>query len=141
MNYPSKSLASEHLPLTSKPLTEYSLSQEQLQRVYDFMDTYLSNKIRLEELATLINTKPTYFSKQFKRATGLPPHQYLLWQRLEKAKALLRHSKLSVAEVSQLAGFFDQSHLVRYFKARVGTTPQHYRNSTLEDSSVRVSNP
>lgn len=123
----------ETIEVSSEDLPERGLSRAQLHLVIDFINTYLSNEIRLEELAKLTNSSPTYFSKQFKRATGLPPRQYLIQQRLEKAKALLRGSELTVAEVSQVVGFFDQSHLVRCFKVWVGVTPKDYRESKLKN--------
>jgi AraC family transcriptional regulator len=112
--------------------TESPFSQKQLAHIHDFINTYLCDNLRLEELASLTNSSPWYFSRQFKRATGLPPRQYLIQQRLEKAKALLEGGELSIAEVAHIVGFFDQSHFVRYFKTRVGTTPKDYRRGKLE---------
>jgi AraC family transcriptional regulator len=114
-----------------RPSVEGALSQGQLHQVQKFIHTSLGSKIRLEELAKLANSSPSHFSRQFKRATGLPPRQYLIQHRLEQAKTLLRESKLTVAEVSQLVGFFDQSHLVKQFKTRVGVTPKDYRAGRL----------
>jgi AraC family transcriptional regulator len=118
---------------TTKDLPKRGLSQGQLRLVRDFINDYLGNEIRLEELAALTNSSPAHFTKQFKCSTGLPPHQYLIQQRVERAKALLSTGELSIAEVSQSVGFFDQSHLVRHFKYWVGVTPKDYRESKLKN--------
>jgi AraC family transcriptional regulator len=119
-----------HLP---KDLPSRGLSQQQLWLVIDFIEDNLTDDIGLEDLATLINMSPACFTKQFKHTTGLPPHQYLIQQRVERAKELLSVSTLSIAEVSQTVGFFDQSHLVRHFKYWVGVTPRDYRDSKLKN--------
>lgn len=118
---------------SSKELPERGLSHEQLRLVRDFINDYLGNEIRLEELAALANSSPARFTKQFKRSTGLPPHQYVIQQRVERAKELLSRGELSIAQVSQAVGFFDQSHLVRHFKTWVGVTPKDYRESRLKN--------
>jgi AraC family transcriptional regulator len=117
----------------TKDISERGLSQGQLRLVRDFINDYLGNEIRLEELAALTNSSPSHFTKQFKRSVGLPPHQYLIQQRIERAKELLSGKALNVAEVSQAVGFFDQSHLVRHFKYWVGVTPKDYRESKLKN--------
>ena len=111
----------------SSPIAESALSQQKLHRAREFIHTYLSDDISLGDLADLTDSSPWHFCRQFKRATGLAPRQYLIWHRLEKAKDLLQKSELTIAEVAQLAGFFDQSHFVKQFKSRVGVTPKDYR--------------
>ena len=118
---------------TAKHLSNRGLSQGQLRLVRDFINDYLGNEIKLEELAALTHLSPSHFTKQFKRSTGLPPHQYLIQQRIERAKELLSNAVLTIAEVSQVVGFFDQSHLVRHFKYWVGVTPRDYRDSRLKN--------
>ena len=120
-------------PSATKHLPNHGLSQGQLRLVRDFINDYLGNEIKLEELAALTHSSPSHFTKQFKRSTGLPPHQYLIQQRIERAKELLSNAVLTIAEVSQVVGFFDQSHLVRHFKYWVGVTPRDYRDSRLKN--------
>jgi AraC-like DNA-binding protein len=68
--------------------------------------------------------KAYHFARQFKNATRLPPHQYLILRRVERAKQLLQAgSGLSLAEVAAHSGFSDQSHLSRHFKRLVGVSP------------------
>jgi AraC family transcriptional regulator len=110
----------------AKALPGGGLSQQQLSKVTDFIEDCLVTDISLEHLASLTGLNPLCFSKQFKAATGLPPHQYVILRRVERARELLS-SDSSIAEISQIVGFFDQSHLVRHFKYWVGVTPRDYR--------------
>jgi AraC family transcriptional regulator len=105
------------------------LSKQQLHRVHEFIGDFLAADVGLDELANLTGLSAASFAKQFKISTGLPPHQYLILRRVERAKELLRGKVLTVAEVSQAVGFFDQSHLIRHFKHWVGVTPKDYRES------------
>lgn len=66
-----------------------------------------------------------YFSRRFKRAAGLSPHQYLLQSRIRKAKKLLAGGA-PIAEVALSTGFYDQSHLCRHFKRSLGLSPRKY---------------
>jgi AraC family transcriptional regulator len=70
------------------------------------------------------------FARLFKEATGLPPHQYVIARRVERARQLLQGSAdLSLAEVAAHAGFSDQSQFARHFKRLVGVTPGQFRTS------------
>ena len=69
-----------------------------------------------------------HFARQFKAATGLPPHQFVITRRVERAKELLQAgTDLSLAEVALRAGFSDQSQFSRHFKRLVGVTPGQFR--------------
>jgi len=65
---------------------------------------------------------------QFKAATGLPPHQYVIARRVERAKRLLQAgTDLSLAEVAACVGFSDQSQFCQHFKRLVDVTPGQFR--------------
>src|SRR5262249_47551930 len=68
----------------------------------------------LGELAAVARPSPYHFARQFKAAPGLPPHQYVILRRVERAKQLLQRCDLSLAEVAALTGFSDQSQLSRH---------------------------
>ena len=74
---------------------------------------------------------PGHFARQFKRTTGLPPQQYVIARRVERAKALLQAgTDLSLAQVAARAGFSDRSQLSQHFKRLVGVTPGRFRAPT-----------
>lgn len=68
-----------------------------------------------------------YFATLFRQSTGLSPHQYVLIRRIERAKQLLRSTKLSVLEVGLNLGFEHQNNFARAFRRVTGTTPTHFR--------------
>jgi AraC family transcriptional regulator len=85
--------------------------------------------LKIKSLA-VTHLSPYYFARQFKAATGLPPHQYVISRRIERAQFLLRTNReLSLAEAADRAGFADQSHFCLHFKRIVGVTPGQFRIS------------
>jgi AraC family transcriptional regulator len=114
----------------TKDLPTGGLSQQQLKQVTEYIEAFLDSEVDLEHLAALSHVNPASFCKQFKRTTGLPPHQYVIFRRVERAKELLIRD-ISIAEVAQLVGFFDQSHLIRHFKYWVGVSPKDYRQGFM----------
>lgn len=103
------------------------LASWRLQRCLDYICDNLSEDVGLGELAAAAGLSPLYFAKAFKRGTGIAPHQYLVRQRVERAKDLLVSTDLSVADVAVACGFYDQSHLASWFRRLVGTTPTVFR--------------
>jgi AraC family transcriptional regulator len=70
---------------------------------------------------------PVYFARQFRRATGVAPHQYLLRARVVRAKHLLAATDLRIATIALDCGFCHQEHLTRAFRKQCGITPAAYR--------------
>ena len=84
----------------------------------------------LKRIAAVAGPSAYHFARQFKAATGLPPHQYVVMRRVERAKQLLQGGDdLSLAEVAACAGFSDQSQFCHHFKRLVGVTPGQFRMS------------
>jgi AraC family transcriptional regulator len=103
------------------------LSERQLRRAIDYIEAHLGSDPTLVELAATAALSPVYFARQFKLATGLPPHQYLLQRRLERAKRLLSAGELPISAIAIDCGFCHQEHLTRLFRRYCGTTPAAYR--------------
>ena len=79
-------------------------------------------------MAAVARLSPYHFARQFKAATGLPPHQFVLARRVERAQQLLQGGAgSSLAQVAARAGFSDQSQFSRHFKRLVGVTPGRFR--------------
>jgi AraC family transcriptional regulator len=108
-------------------LPDYRLSPEQLRRVTDYIHECLDQDISLDDLAACAHLSPSHFTRVFKAATGLAPHQYIILQRVERAKTLLETKNLSIAQAAQQVGFYDQSHFVRHFKRIYGVSPTALR--------------
>jgi len=92
----------------------------------EYLDAHFSEDIELADLVRLTGLSRSYFISAFRRETGLAPHAYLLDRRFRATKRLLAQGD-SPADVAAACGFFDQSHLHRIFKARMGVTPGTYR--------------
>ncbi|RUR75461.1 helix-turn-helix domain-containing protein [Chlorogloeopsis fritschii PCC 9212] len=111
---------------TQPKLSSYAdgLSALKLQQVREYINEHLDRDIKLSEIAAITQMSQYHFLRLFKQSMGVTPHQYILQCRIDKAKYLLRHSQLSIADIAVRVGFCDQSHLTRYFKRIVGVTPK-----------------
>jgi len=103
------------------------LPQGRLRAVFEYVEERLDAGLTLEQMAAVARLSVYHFARQFKAATGLPPHQFVIMRRVERAKLLLQGSDLSLAEVALRAGFSDQSQFSRHFKRLVGVTPGRFR--------------
>jgi AraC family transcriptional regulator len=110
--------------------TDGALPQGKLRAVVEYVEAHLDAGLTLEQLAAAAHLSPCHFARRFKEATGLPPHQYVLARRVERAQQLLQHDRdLSLAEVAACVGFSDQSVFTHHFKRLVGVTPGRFRRS------------
>lgn len=105
------------------------LSPTQLKLVTNYINDHLDRELSLEELAAITQLSAYHFCRSFKQSTGLAPHQYVIRQRVERAKLLLKDGKLRISEVAIACGFTHQSHLNRHFKRLTGVTPKKFSNS------------
>ncbi|HEY9664595.1 MAG TPA: AraC family transcriptional regulator, partial [Allocoleopsis sp.] len=103
------------------------LTHIQVQQAIDYIHTHLDRDLSLVEIADVINISPTYFASLFKRAIGTSPHQYVIQQRVEKAKEMLSKTDLAIADIALQVGFSSQSHLTQQFKRVTGITPKQIR--------------
>jgi AraC family transcriptional regulator len=105
-----------------------ALPQGKVRAVVDYIENHLDAAPSLEQMAAVAGLSPYHFARQFKAATGLPPHQYVIARRVERAKQLLQTgTDKSLAEVAAHAGFSDQSVFSHHFKRLVGVTPGQFR--------------
>ena len=95
-----------------------------------FIDKDELFELTLEEIAKNFHIGTFHLIRLFKKAFGMTPHQYILSQRLNRAKALLLQGE-SIAEVALECGFSDQSHLYKYFKEVFGVSPKAYQESLM----------
>ena len=96
-------------------------------RVKEFLNAHLSGRILLTDLAKTCDLSVRHFTRAFRQTTGMAPHQWLLRQRIEKAKDLLAQGILPLSTVASACGFVDQSHFTRVFTRAVGLTPAEWR--------------
>jgi AraC family transcriptional regulator len=115
-----------HLHWKHKDWPTHRLSSPATQNITEYIDSRLDEPVTLAELATLAGLSPYHFTRVFKQATGLTPHQYILNARIQRAKTLLQRGELPLSEIAMSLGFFDQSHFTNAFKRIVGVTPQRF---------------
>jgi AraC-like DNA-binding protein/PAS domain-containing protein len=94
------------------------------QRICEYIESHLEQKIRLEGLAAMAGLSTHHFARGFNQSVGIPPHSYLLSRRLERAERMLRETQLPLSEIAVATGFSDQSHLARHFRRRTGMSPR-----------------
>jgi len=108
-----------------------SLQKWRLKRVLQYVDDHLAAKITLQDLATVAGLSRMHFAAQFRAATGVRPHQYLLKRRIERAEELLKQAKVSLVDVALTVGFQTQAHFTTVFKRFAGDTPHQWRSAWL----------
>jgi AraC family transcriptional regulator len=117
-------------PRRSERGRDGALPRGRLRAVVEYVEEHLDAGLTLEQLAAAARLSAYHFARQFKAATGLPPHQYVIARRVERAQQLLQQEHdLSLAEVAACAGFSDQSQFCGHFKRVVGVTPGQFRRS------------
>ena len=99
------------------------LSAGAKRRVLEMIDAALDTRLTIEMLAREVGLSAAHFARAFKETLGRAPHQYLLAQRLERARRLLESTALTLSDIAQRTGFADQAHFTRLFKRAFGTTP------------------
>lgn len=106
---------------------ESGLSERQILQVVEYVNEYLHQDIKLADLAALLGISESHLSHRFKRSIGMTPYQYLLQQRIERAKQLLKHSDHTIMDIAFLCGFNSHSHLSKQFRQLTGMTPKAYK--------------
>lgn len=106
------------------------------------LESLLDNYIGASEMTSLngqptvawcaeqFHLSPNYFGDMVKRQTHITAQEYIHGKLIEKAKAMLRHSSLSIGEIADQLGFAYSNHFTRFFKTKTGMSPSEYRNST-----------
>jgi AraC family transcriptional regulator len=91
----------------------------------------LEDELGLDELARSVGLSTTHFARMFRKSTGETPHQFVLRQRLERAKAMLRAPGERILDVAVACGFKTQQHFAQAFRDTCGVSPTRYRQDFL----------
>jgi AraC family transcriptional regulator len=112
--------------------TEINYSDDALppylhRRLDEYIQANLSQNITLSDMAQVTSLSTSHLTKLFKQSQGISLYQYVIHCRIARAKQLLKHQQLTIAEIATQVGFADQSHLTHHFKRHVGVTPKVFR--------------
>lgn len=121
-----KNYSAQNLPVRD---CKGGLAPRKLNLLIEYINENLHGDLGLEELADICGLNIYHFARMFKISTGMPPHQYVVKQRIETAKYLLKNSKLPMMEICLQVGFQSQNHFTTLFRKHTGATPKQYRNS------------
>jgi AraC family transcriptional regulator len=104
-----------------------ALAKWRLRRTLEYVEANLGESVRLADMASVTGLSRMHFAAQFRAATGLRPHEYLLRRRIERAQEKLAKTDMSLVDVAQTVGFHTQAHFSSVFKRVVGQPPQAWR--------------
>jgi AraC family transcriptional regulator len=109
---------------------QHAIDERRLRRVLDYMMSHLEDDIGLAELSEVACLSRFHFIRMFSARMGMPPHRYLGFLRLERAKTLLAVGDQSIAEISLICCFSSQSNFSRAFRRATSVSPLDYRHAT-----------
>jgi AraC family transcriptional regulator len=118
-------LAARLLAIPDRPVAPAlaQLSPRQHRLLADFIESHLDGPLTLSDLARTAGLGLTQLKLLFPRSFGMPVHQYVVWRRVERARALLLAGEMATSEVALAAGFAHQSHMSTWMRRLVGMTP------------------
>jgi AraC family transcriptional regulator len=100
-----------------------------LKAVLGYIEDNLGRDLGLDEIADVAGLSASHFKTMFRKSLGLPPHQYLIRRRVERAAMQLRRGKMPIGQIALENGFCHQSHLAMHTRRVLGLTPQQLRNT------------
>jgi AraC family transcriptional regulator len=103
------------------------LGPARLRTVRELVQARMEDDLTLIEMAQAVDLSPAYFSRMFHKSTGETPHQFVLRNRIERAKEMLGVAEVRVLDVAVACGFKTQQHFARVFRRVCGASPTDYR--------------
>ena len=112
---------------TAPPREASSASEATVAAAVRYLDEHFAEPLRVEQIAASVFLSPDRFTEVFAQTMGRTPRDYIRHLRVERARALLQTTSLSVSEVGQAAGFGEAAYFTRVFRAATGMTPREFR--------------
>ena len=103
------------------------LGSARLRKIKEFVHAKMEDDLSLDEMAQSVGLSTAHFARMFRKSTGQTPHQFVLRQRLERARAMLRAADSRVLDVAVACGFKTQQHFAQVFRDVWGVSPTEYR--------------
>jgi transcriptional regulator GlxA family with amidase domain len=99
----------------------------QLNRIVDYIETHLADKITAMDLADLIKMSVGQLFRAFKISVGVTPFRYIARRRLERACTMMRTTRESLSQIAVACGVCDQAYLCKMFRRMIGISPSAWR--------------
>jgi len=106
------------------------LKSRTLTKVLEYTAAHLPEGIQVSDLAALAGMSIGRFTSSFRASTGFTPHRYIMQERIEAVRSLLRERQYSLAEVAVRCGFSSQQHMATAIRKLTGVTPSHLRRNS-----------
>jgi AraC family transcriptional regulator len=113
-----------------RPETTTGLLAWQLNRLVDYIENHLGDKIVASDLARLISVSLGTLFRAFKISVGVTPLRYVARRRVERACTMMKTTREPLAQVAVACGLCDQAHLYRLFRRETGLSPSAWRRTT-----------
>jgi AraC family transcriptional regulator len=115
----------------------HTLPGSKLRRVTEHIQAHLDQDLTLAHLGAVVYMSPSHFARRFQHSTGLPPHRFVVRQRIARARRVLTTPEESIAKISRLVGFRTPSHLTTVFRDAIGVTPEASRAAAVQEDQAR----
>ena len=124
-----------------RPVQMYKggLGSARLRRIKELVHAKLEDDLSLDEMAQSVGLSTAHFARMFRKSTGETPHQFVLRQRIERAKAMLRAPNSRVLDVAVACGFKTQQHFAQVFRDVCRVSPTEYRQDLVDSEATCAS--
>jgi AraC family transcriptional regulator len=112
-------------------ISRRGIGPARLRRIRELVQAKMEDELSLDEMAESVGLSTAHFARMFRKSTGETPHQFVLRQRLERAKAMLRAPDARVLDVAVACGFKTQQHFAQVFRYFCGISPTEYRQDHI----------
>jgi AraC family transcriptional regulator len=114
------------------------MSPNRLNKVLEYVAAGLEEELRLAAMAQVAGISPYYFCREFKKTMGITPYGYIVQQRIDRAKALLQNTSMSITEIGAQLLFATPSHFTATFRKLVGCTPSVFRLHSADNNKSNL---
>jgi len=128
--------AARHRPVQ---FSRGGLGSARLRRIKELVHAKMEDDLSLDEMAESVGLSTAHFARMFRKSTGETPHQFVLRQRLARARAMLRAPDARVLDVAVACGFKTQQHFAQVFRDVWGVSPTEYRQDLIGSEATWTS--
>lgn len=134
------------LSLYNEACMEYALKMRRIQKkdisskhifiCINYIQKNIKRKLSIPEIANYLHLHPSYLSKLFQEQMGCSIHNYILMQKIEEAKNLLKFTDYPCRAIAASLSFSSQSHFIQLFQKYTNMTPKQYRNQQIRNNII-----